>query len=81
MNNGEKTLARTKTNGTHMRVSLSTGIMVTEICMHQNLKENWIVSRTLVKEVSGCEPEVIKKEKHTKKPKPRPRPRKVHGST
>ncbi|KAG1857505.1 hypothetical protein F4604DRAFT_2039446 [Suillus subluteus] len=26
----------------------------------------------------GSEPEVIKKEKHTKKPKPRPRPRKVH---
>ncbi|KAG2080834.1 uncharacterized protein F5147DRAFT_661089 [Suillus discolor] len=45
MNNEEKTLARTKTDGTHMRVSQSTGIMVIEIRMHQNLKENWILLR------------------------------------
>lgn len=42
MNNGKKTLARTKTDRTHMRVSMSTGIMVTEIHVHQNLKENWM---------------------------------------
>jgi hypothetical protein len=66
MNNEEKTLARTNTDGTHMKVSQSTGIVVTEIRMHQNLKNRMCV--VFIFTVAGSKPEVVKKENISKSP-------------